>query len=176
MGREEKMQALVHYSKKLEPVPDRFRVLDPSQFSVPECQTRVDLYPEFRDGKMHFYSDLNVRQSPTIAAFLVILFSAINDQPPETTSPFRVTLSINSWKGLALPGGVTERHGRPHQALRRARRRRPHRVPMNEAELDDLSTPRDETAAALEICPGDIVIPGAGGKMGPTLARMGLGA
>jgi len=44
---------------------------------------------------------------------------------------------------------------------------------MNEAELDDLlSTPRDETVAALEICPGDIVILGAGGKMGPTLARM----
>jgi hypothetical protein len=34
---------------------------------------------------------------------------------------------------------------------------------MNEAELDDLlSTPRDETVAALEICPGDIVILGAG--------------
>lgn len=44
---------------------------------------------------------------------------------------------------------------------------------MNEAELDDLlSTPRAETIAALEICPGDIVILGAGGKMGPTLARM----
>jgi cysteine desulfuration protein SufE len=95
MGREEKMQALVHYSKKLEPVPDRFRALDPAQFSVPECQTRVDLYPEFRDGKMHFYSDLNVRQSPTIAAFLAILFSAINDQPPETT--------------LAIPGDFVHR-------------------------------------------------------------------
>lgn len=44
---------------------------------------------------------------------------------------------------------------------------------MNETELDDLlSAPRDETVAALEICPGDIVILGAGGKMGPTLARM----
>ena len=44
---------------------------------------------------------------------------------------------------------------------------------MNEAELDDLlSQPRPETVAALEICPGDIVILGAGGKMGPTLSRM----
>lgn len=43
----------------------------------------------------------------------------------------------------------------------------------NEAELDDLlSTPRHETIAALDACPGDIVILGAGGKMGPTLARM----
>ena len=44
---------------------------------------------------------------------------------------------------------------------------------MTEEELDDLlSTPRTDTVIALEVCPGDIVILGAGGKMGPTLARM----
>lgn len=44
---------------------------------------------------------------------------------------------------------------------------------MTEQELDDLlSTPRAETIAALEACPGDVIILGAGGKMGPTLARM----
>lgn len=44
---------------------------------------------------------------------------------------------------------------------------------MTEAELEDrLSTPRPETTAALRECPGDVVILGAGGKMGPTLARM----
>ncbi len=44
---------------------------------------------------------------------------------------------------------------------------------MNEAALEDLlSTPRDETVTALAACPGDLVILGAGGKMGPTLARM----
>ena len=43
----------------------------------------------------------------------------------------------------------------------------------NEIALDDLlSTPRRETVAALDACPGDIIILGAGGKMGPTLARM----
>jgi cysteine desulfuration protein SufE len=104
MEREEKMQALVHYSKKLEPVPDRFRALDPAQFSVPECQTRVDLYPEFRDGKMHFYSDLNVRQSPTIAAFLAILFSAINDQPPETTLAIPGDFVHQLMEGIGLSG------------------------------------------------------------------------
>ena len=104
MGREEKMQALVHYSKKLEPVPDRFRALDPAQFSVPECQTRADLYPAFRDGKMHFYSDLNVRQSPTIAAFLVILFSAINDQPPETTLAIPGDFVHQLMEGIGLSG------------------------------------------------------------------------
>ena len=36
MGREEKMQALVQYSKKLEPLPERFRDLDRADFTVPE--------------------------------------------------------------------------------------------------------------------------------------------
>ena len=48
LGREEKMQALLHYAKKLEPVPERFLALDRAQFNVPECQTRVDLFPEMR--------------------------------------------------------------------------------------------------------------------------------
>jgi cysteine desulfuration protein SufE len=104
MGREEKMQALVHYSKKLEPVPDRFRDLDRAEFAVPECQTRVDLFPEFRDGKMHFYTDLNVRQSPTIAAFLAILFSAINDQPPETTLAIPNDFVHQLMEGIGLSG------------------------------------------------------------------------
>lgn len=85
LSREEKMQALVQYSKKLEPLPERFKDVDRAEFTVPECQTRVDIFPEFRDGKLHFYADLNVRQSPTIAAVLAIVFGAINDQPPETT-------------------------------------------------------------------------------------------
>lgn len=44
---------------------------------------------------------------------------------------------------------------------------------MTESELDDLlSTPRAETVDALAHCAGDIIVLGAGGKMGPTLARM----
>ncbi|HEY1952985.1 MAG TPA: SufE family protein [Gemmatimonadaceae bacterium] len=85
MGREEKMQALVQYSKKLEPFPERFRDIDRGAFTVPECQTRVDIVPEIRDGKMYFYADLNTRQSPTIAAVLAIIFGAVNGQPPATT-------------------------------------------------------------------------------------------
>src|SRR3954465_10809502 len=85
MGREEKMQSLVQYSKKLEPLPERFRDLDRGAFTVPECQTRVDIIPELRDGRMYFYADLNVRQSPTIAAVLAIIFAAVNGQPPSTT-------------------------------------------------------------------------------------------
>jgi len=85
MSREEKMQSLVSYSKKLEPLPERLKDLDRADFTVPECQTRVDIIPEVVDGKMYFHADLNVRQSPTIAAVLAIIFGAVNGQPPETT-------------------------------------------------------------------------------------------
>jgi cysteine desulfuration protein SufE len=85
LAREERMQALVSYSRKLEPLPDRFKDLPRDDFTVPECQTRVDIFPEHHDGRMHFYADLDARRSPTIAAILAILFSAVNQQPPATT-------------------------------------------------------------------------------------------
>lgn len=86
LGREEKMAALLAWSKKLEPLPERLAALDRSAFTVPECQTRVDLFPEIQDdGTVHFYADVNARQSPTIAAVLAITFAAVNDQPPAVT-------------------------------------------------------------------------------------------
>lgn len=84
MDRETRMQALLSQAKRLEPLPERFASLDREAFTVPECQTRVDLFPEVQpDGTMHYWADVNVRQSPTVAAVLAIAFSAVNDQPPE---------------------------------------------------------------------------------------------
>jgi cysteine desulfuration protein SufE len=86
LEREDKMQALLGWSKKLEPLPDRFARLDRTAFTVPECQTRVDIFPERRDdGTIHFYADVNARQSPTVAAVLAITFAAVNDQSPSVT-------------------------------------------------------------------------------------------
>lgn len=85
LGREEKMAALVSYARKLEPLPGRYRDLPDEGFAVPECQTPVRLFPELREGRLHFYADINVRQSPTVAAFLSVVFSAVNDEPPATT-------------------------------------------------------------------------------------------
>ena len=46
-------------------------------------------------------------------------------------------------------------------------------MPIDEGALDDLlSMPSVGTEATLEQCDGDVVVLGAGGKMGPTLARM----
>ena len=98
------MQTLVYYSKKLEPVPQRFRDLDRAQFAVPECQTPVELYPELHDGKLHFYAELDVKQSPTVAAFLAILFSAINEQPPATTLGIPSDFVDHMMEGIGLSG------------------------------------------------------------------------
>ncbi len=106
-GREEKMQALLHYAKQLEPLPERFQSLDRSQFTVPECQTRVDLFPEMRDGNMYFYVDLNARQSPTIAAFLAILLSAINGHPPSTVLAIPDDFVRQMMEGIGLAGRET---------------------------------------------------------------------
>jgi cysteine desulfuration protein SufE len=107
LGREEKMQALLHHAKTLEPLPERFQGLDRSEFTVPECQTRVDLFPEMRDGKLYFYVDLNARQSPTIAAFLAILFSAVNGHPPETTLAIPADFVRQMMEGIGLAGRET---------------------------------------------------------------------
>ena len=85
-------------------MPERFRELDRADFTVPECQTRVDLFPEVRDGKLYFYADLNPRQSPTIAAFLAILFSAINGQPPETALAIPSDFVRQMMEGIGLAG------------------------------------------------------------------------
>ena len=102
MGREEKMQALVQYSKKLEPLPEKYEGIDRTNFTVPECQTRVDIFPEVHGGKMHFYADVNVRQSPTVAAMLAIIFSAVNEQEPQVTLDIPTDFVRTLMEGVGL--------------------------------------------------------------------------
>jgi cysteine desulfuration protein SufE len=107
MSREDKMQALVAYSRKLEPLPERLAALDRADFTVPECNTRVDVFPEYRDGKMHYYADLDAKRSPTIAAFLALLFGAVNDQPPTTTLAIPTDFVRTIMKGMGLAARET---------------------------------------------------------------------
>jgi len=85
LGREEKMAALVSLSRKIEPVPEPFLAVSGPDFEVPECQTPLRLFPQVTEGRMHYYVQIDSRQSPTVAAFLSLVLSAVNDQPPETT-------------------------------------------------------------------------------------------
>jgi cysteine desulfuration protein SufE len=120
LSREEKMQALVSYAKKLEPLPDRYMAIDRSNFSIPECQTRVDIFPEMQDGRLHFYADVNVRQSPTIAAFLAILFQAVNDQPPATTLALPTDFARRVMEGIGLAARESGLNAMVHRLKRHA--------------------------------------------------------
>jgi cysteine desulfuration protein SufE len=108
LSREDKMQTLLAYSRKLEPLPERLQGVDRTSFHVHECQTPVDIIPEMRDGNLHFYADVDTRQSPTVAAFLAIVFGAVNDHPPETTlalpSDFVSTVMANIGLGAREVG------------------------------------------------------------------------
>lgn len=94
------MAALVSQARKLEPLPERFAAISDETFAVPECQTPVRIFPEMTSGRIHFYADINVRQSPTVAAFLSIVFSAVNDEPPAST------LAIPEHFVRAMMGGL----------------------------------------------------------------------
>jgi cysteine desulfuration protein SufE len=107
LGREEKMQALLHYAKRLEPVPERYADVDRAEFAVHECQTPVALFPECRDGRMYYYADVNTRQSPTVAAFLAILFSAINGSSPTQIAQIPADFVRQVMDGIGLAGRET---------------------------------------------------------------------
>ena len=98
------MQALLYHAKRLEPVPARYATADRATFAVPECQTPVALFPEYRDGRMYFYADVDVRQSPTVAAFLAILFSAINGSTPEQIEAIPLDFVRQVMDGIGLAG------------------------------------------------------------------------
>ncbi|HYD52626.1 MAG TPA: SufE family protein [Gemmatimonadaceae bacterium] len=104
LGREEKMQALLHHAKRLEPVPERFAGIDRASFAVHECQTPVALFPEHRDGRMYYYAEVDARQSPTVAAFLAILFSAINGATPAQIEAIPLDFVRQVMDGIGLAG------------------------------------------------------------------------
>lgn len=102
LSREDKMAALVSYARKLEPVPERLSSLAGEDYTVHECQTPVRIFPENLDGNLHFFAEIDTRQSPTVAAFLSIVFSAVNDEPPAATLAIPQDFVRTMMQGLGL--------------------------------------------------------------------------
>jgi cysteine desulfuration protein SufE len=102
LSRDDKMAALVSYARKLEPVPERLATLADARHEVPECQTPVRIFAEVSDGRLHFYADIDARQSPTVAAFLSIVFAAVNGEPPAATLAIPGDFVRTMMQGLGL--------------------------------------------------------------------------
>lgn len=96
------MAALVSYARKLEPVPPAFLADADDRYAVHECQTPVRIFPELRDGRLHFYAEIDARQSPTVAAFLCLVFSAVNNEPPSVTLAIPTDFVRTMMSGLGL--------------------------------------------------------------------------
>ncbi|MCE2940329.1 MAG: SufE family protein [Gemmatimonadota bacterium] len=102
LPREDRMAAIAHQARKLEPVPERFREADPARHVVPECNTRVLLFAECTDGRMHYWAAVDTRQSPTVAAVCALTFAALNDQPPAVTLAVPSTFASRMMAALGL--------------------------------------------------------------------------
>jgi cysteine desulfuration protein SufE len=68
---------LIELGEKLPPLPDKYRV---DENLVKGCQSKVWLYPEMTDGKIHFHADSNTAITKGLVSLLVRVLS---DQTPE---------------------------------------------------------------------------------------------
>jgi cysteine desulfuration protein SufE len=102
LSREDRMAAIAHHARKLEPVPARFHDADPATHVIPECNTRVLLFAEHTEGRMHYWAAVDARQSPTVAAVCAITFAALNDQPPAVTLGVPSTFAQRMMADLGL--------------------------------------------------------------------------
>lgn len=107
LSREDRMAAIAHWARKLEPVPARFADADPQAHLIPECNTRVLLFADHADGRMHYWAAVDARQSPTVAAICAITFAALNDQPTAVTLGVPSTFARRLMTDLGLSARET---------------------------------------------------------------------
>lgn len=80
--RETRLQLLLHYARKLPPLPARYEAArQRGENQVHECQSPVFLYPEVEDGRATLYADAP-HESPTVRGFVSILGSVITGIRP----------------------------------------------------------------------------------------------
>ena len=102
---EDRYKELINIGRYLETYPEDKRV---EKYKVKGCQSQVWLYPEFKDGKVHFYADSDALLVKGIVAVLVQVYSdATPDEilmtKPEFLKDVGITehLSMNRSNGLA---------------------------------------------------------------------------
>jgi cysteine desulfuration protein SufE len=84
--RQTRLETLLDYSKKLDPLPERFeREKQQGLNRVHECQTPVYLWVEVVGGKVHIYADVP-RESPTVRGFISLLARTLDNANAETVA------------------------------------------------------------------------------------------
>jgi cysteine desulfuration protein SufE len=80
--RNTRLEALLDYSRKLPPLPERYEAEKAAGHNrVPECQTPVFLWIEREDGRVRFHADVP-RESPTVRGYVALLATALDGATP----------------------------------------------------------------------------------------------
>ena len=76
--RNTRLETLTDYSKKLPPLPERYRAeLAAGAARVPECQTPVYLWVEREGETLHFQAEVP-RESPTVRGYVSLLLRTLD--------------------------------------------------------------------------------------------------
>ncbi len=72
-----KYEYIIDLGKRLEPMPEKFKT---DEYLVKGCASKAWIYPEYKDGKLHFYADGDAVISK---GFLYLLLQVFNNRTPQ---------------------------------------------------------------------------------------------
>jgi cysteine desulfuration protein SufE len=104
-----RLETLLDYSRKLPPLPERFRnERARDQHRVDECQTPVFLWVEVDEDKVHIHADVPP-ESPTVRGFISLLARTLDGAAPADVA--RVPDDLLDQLGLSETLGMTRTQG-----------------------------------------------------------------
>ena len=104
-----RLETLLDYSRKLPPLPERFRdERARDEHRVDECQTPVFLWVEVADQKVHIHADVPP-ESPTVRGFISLLAKSLDGAAPADVA--RVPDDLLDQLGLSETLGMTRTQG-----------------------------------------------------------------
>ena len=104
-----RLETLLDYSRKLPPLPERFRdERARDEHRVDECQTPVFLWVEVDDQQVHIHADVPP-ESPTVRGFISLLARTLNGAAPADVA--RVPDDLLDQLGLTETLGMTRTQG-----------------------------------------------------------------
>jgi cysteine desulfuration protein SufE len=96
--RQERIELLIDFAKKLPPLPDRLLAHKDASHRVEECQSPVYLFVELEDDRVSLHADAPI-EAPTVRGFVSLLIEGLDGAKPEEI--------------LAVPGDLIDRIGLP---------------------------------------------------------------
>lgn len=76
---QEKLEYLLEFSEKLQPLPAHLAARQDERQEIHECMTPVFVYGEIQDGKLIYWFDAPP-ESPTVRGFATIMMEGVNHQ------------------------------------------------------------------------------------------------